>query len=478
MDLHFRRHWSLSIAGRMTIWYTLSAFALILVATGVLYWGLVTSLAQEDARTLDDNLNNMRLLLAGSPASDVELIRRSQDAVWKTGRTPQFYFRILDGDAHTLVETPGMPAMLPAPTATELARFPLLATSDSRAVLSRSSDQFEVLSARLVGATPDAPARFIEVAMMRDNDEDLLARYRERLGLVLGLSLILCSLAGYVIARFGMRPIQRISRAAEHIRSATLHERIDTAGLPAELLGMAQTFNSMLDRLQEAFARVSQFSDDVAHELRTPINNLRGEIEVALSKARSDDEYRETLGSGLEECARISRVIQSLLFLARTENTVEPLPRESVDVGRALVAVQEFYEAAASEAGLALRVDAAPGSWAPLNRTLFQQAIGNLVSNAIAHTPRGGSVQMTTRVEADWLQVIVADTGSGIASEHLPHVFERFYRADTARSGAEQRVGLGLAVVKRIVERHNGRIEIESPPLRGTQVRIRLPRFG
>ncbi|KZC22773.1 hypothetical protein RHOFW104T7_17795 [Rhodanobacter thiooxydans] len=311
--------------------------------------------------------------------------------------------------------------------------------------------------------------------MMRDNDQDLLARYRERLGLVLGLSLILCSLAGYVIARFGTRPIHRISRSAEHIRSTTLHERIDTVGLPAELLGMAQTFNSMLDRLQEAFARVSQFSDDVAHELRTPINNLRGEIEVVLSKARSDDEYRETLGSGLEECARISRVIQSLLFLARTENTIEPLPREPVDVGHALHTVQEFYEAAASEAAIALRVDATPDLWAPLNRTLFQQAIGNLVSNAIAHTPRGGSVQMAACMKADQLQVIVADTGGGIASEHLPHVFKRFYRADPARSSAEHRVGLGLAVVKRIVERHNGRIDIESLPARGTQVTVRLP---
>ena len=314
--------------------------------------------------------------------------------------------------------------------------------------------------------------------MKRDDDADLLARYRERLWLVLGLSLVVCSLTGYVIARVGMRPIRGISHTAEHIRSTTLHERIDTKGLPAELLGMAQTFNSMLDRLQEAFARVSQFSDDLAHELRTPINNLRGEIEVALSKARSGEEYRETLGSGLEECERISRVIQSLLFLARTENASEPLLHEQLDVSKALAAVQEFYEAAANEAGIALNVDVESELSAPLDRTLFQQAIGNLVSNAIAHTPRSGSVLMTARADATWLQVSVTDTGCGIAREHLPHVFERFYRADPARSRSQHHVGLGLAVVQRIVERHGGRVDIESQLQRGTHVKLIFPRLA
>src|SRR5579864_3386036 len=121
----------------------------------------------------------------------------------------------------------------------------------------------------------------------------------------MSVALVFCSIAGYVIAKVGMRPIESVGRTAERIRSTTLHERIGMTGLPGELSGLAETFNAMLDRLQDSFARVSQFSDDVAHELRTPINNLRGEIEVALAKARSSEDYREVLGSCLEECARI-----------------------------------------------------------------------------------------------------------------------------------------------------------------------------
>ena len=271
-----------------------------------------------------------------------------------------------------------------------------------------------------------------------------------------------------------MRPIESISHTAERIRSTTLHERIDTSGLPAELLGLAKTFNTMLDRLQESFARISQFSDDVAHELRTPIHNLQSEIEVALRKARSSEDYRDVLGSCLEEGRRISRVIQSLLFLARADNTPELLQRENVDISKELATVQEFYEAAASEAGVNLRIAAPSGLSASLERTLFQQAIGNLVSNAIAHTPRGGSVRVTACEDGQWLKVSVTDTGCGIAPEHLPYVLDRFYRVDRARSGSRQNVGLGLAVVKSIVERHGGSMGIESKPGEGTCVSLQF----
>ncbi|HVC30137.1 MAG TPA: heavy metal sensor histidine kinase, partial [Steroidobacteraceae bacterium] len=320
-----------------------------------------------------------------------------------------------------------------------------------------------------------ADPRFIEVAMDRAHDEYLLARYRERLWLVLGSSLVLCSLVGYLIARSGMRPIEGISRKAELIRATTLHERIPADGLPAELRGLAETFNGMLDRLEQSFRHVSQFSDDVAHELRTPINNLRGEIEVALGKARSQEDYREVLGSCFEECTRISRLIRTLLFLARSDTASDALRREAVDVGEALATIGAFYEAVASEAGVLLRVASVPGLRAELDRTLFQQAIGNLISNALAHTPAGGSVELAAAGGAQGIQITVRDTGCGIGPDHLPHVFERFYRIEQARTGSEENVGLGLAVVKSIVARHSGEVAIESKVGQGTEVRLTFP---
>ena len=466
-------HRSVSIALRMTVWYALSSFALVLAATGLLYWVLITSMYQEDVRDLADNLNNARLLLMSSPLG--RLIEPSdQRPSWAPSQQPEIYLRVLDPNAHIVVETPGMSDELPLPGRAELASI-TEPGGERREMVSPSGQPFLSLIIRVPGRDANEPSYYMQVAMDRGHDEYLLARYRERLWFVLSVALVLCSLVGYLIARAGMRPIENIGETAERIRSTTLHERIVVDGLPAELSGLAETFNNMLDRLEESFQRVSHFSDDVAHELRTPVNNLRGEIEVALSRARSSEDYREILGSCLEECQRISRLIQSLLFLARMESAADGLQVESVDVGEELAKVRDFYGAAAAEAGVDLRVSMKGEPSARVDRTLFQQAVGNLVSNAIAHTPAGGIVEIRASGDARGLTLNVIDTGCGIAANHLPHVFDRFYRVDQARSGSGHHVGLGLAVVKSVIGRHGGHVKIESEIGRGTEVKMILP---
>lgn len=462
-----------SIALRMTLWYALSAFTLIAVATGALYWVLIDTMYQEDLRDLADNLNNARLLLRSSAPEQFARSPQRRPS-WAPPHQPEIYLRVLDSSGRTLTETPGMADELPSPTHAELAGISS-PNGDQCDLLSRSGKPFMTLIVRVLGQSEQDPHEFMQVAMDREHDEYLLARYRERLWLVLGTSLLLCALASYLVARSGMRPLQEISRTAARIRSTTPDERIQSRGLPAELAGLAETFNSMLDRLEQSFLHISHFSDDVAHELRTPINNLRGEIEVALSKARSGEAYREILGSCLEECTRISRLIQTLLFLARSDTTADTLQRERIDVGHELRKVEEFYGAAATDAGVVLRVCGGAGEFAEVNRTLFQQAVGNLVSNAIAHTPPGGTVTVSARVDQSRLTVSVSDTGCGIPPEHLPRVFDRFYRIDRARASSGQNVGLGLAVVKSIAARHGGHVDIESEVGRGTEVRVVLP---
>ena len=463
-----RRPWSLSIALRLTVWYALSAFTLIFAATAFLYWVLVTNLVREDARFLADQLDTVRMILRAAPAGAWTPSLNGR-ALSSNGR--QLYVRLLDRRGVVVLETSGMRQVLPPPAPAALAAV------SSRRVVGESARAisgapFQTLTAP--AATDDPSAGYIQVAMNRAAEEHLLALYRARLLWVLSLSLIACAAVGLLIARAGIRPIQRIGRTAERFGSSTLHERIPIAGLPAELSTLAQAFNSMLDRLEDSFTRVTRFSDDVAHELRTPINNLRGSIEVALARPRSQVEYGEVLSSCLEESGRLSRVVQSLLFLARADNATEPLQLEMVDVARELRAVADFYEASASEAGIALALVAQP-LHAMLNRTLLQQAVGNLVSNALAHTPRGGSIQIVARRDDTGLCVVVADTGQGIPADQLPHVFDRFFRADPARSGSDHNVGLGLSVVKSIVERHGGRAEISSQLGRGSEVRLTFP---
>ena len=247
------------------------------------------------------------------------------------------------------------------------------------------------------------------------------------------------------------------------------------AGLPSELYTFASHFNDMLGRLEDSFGRLSRFSADIAHELRSPVNNLRLEVEVGLSRARSTEEYRETLGSCLEECTRLRRIIDSMLFIARSEDPRTHIDAERVDVTGELERVREFFEVPASDAGVELLVLCAPGTRAVLDRTLFQRAVSNLVGNAIRYTPRGGRVAVAAARENGELRVDVTDTGTGIAPEHLPHIFDRFFRADASRSTASGNVGLGLAIVKSIVSLHGGAITARSNPNEGTCMSIRLP---
>jgi two-component system heavy metal sensor histidine kinase CusS len=231
----------------------------------------------------------------------------------------------------------------------------------------------------------------------------------------------------------------------------------------------------MLDRLEDSFDRLSRFSADLAHELRTPVTNLRGEVEVALGKPRSPEEYREVLGSCLEETVRLAGIIDSLLFLARAESAGAQIRRERVDVGRELSVVCDFYEAAASERGVSLHIAPRGEVAADVDRTLLQRALGNLVENSLAHTPAGGSVTLSAERREAAVRIDVADTGSGIAPEHLPRLFDRFYRVDHSRSAGKGGTGLGLAIVKSIAELHGGLARVESVPGQGTRVVLLLP---
>ncbi len=456
----------------MTAWYAGSSLVLILAATGFLYWVLAASFEVEDTRTLGNMITDLRLVLRA--ADDLPFTGASGASVDQVPRRPEeIWLRIVDAQGRTLLETPGMDSELPATI------FPSPAAGAGQDpagdAAARSGKSYKVLSARVSTdpATPDG--RVLQIAMDRNDEELLLERYRRQLWLVLVVSLVLCSAIGYAIARSGMRPVERIAATARKVRSSTLDERIATKGLPAELRLIASTFNEMLDRLEESFIQVSQFSADVAHELRSPVNNLRGEIEVALGKARTAEEYRDTLGSALEECLRISRVIQSLLFLARTESATGVPQVEAIRVRQEIEAVLEFYEPTAAEAGVTLAAEGIEAVMACFDRTLFQQAVGNLVANAIAHTPPGGRVTVRSSNDGASLRVEIADTGCGIAPEHLPSVFNRFYRVDRSRSGSSGNTGLGLAVVRSIAALHGGRVVMESEVGRGTRVVLETP---
>jgi two-component system heavy metal sensor histidine kinase CusS len=466
-----RRPWSL--ATRLTIWYAISAFSLIAVVTGLLYWALIRNLDQADDRLLADKARVIEALLLNRPG-DEAAIRQEVEEAWKARQDTQVYVRVLDARGQITAETPGMSEVLPvdgfaAPVA-DPRQGNDMRTDDGRT--------FRILAVRARRDNPRGARPFVQVGTDRSHEFELLASYRRYSFGVLAAALVLCSVIGHQIARRGIQPLHDITETARRIRAANLSERLTAEGLPSDLLALAETFNQMLERLDQSFTRISRFSADIAHELRTPLNNLLGEIEVALSRSRAAEDYRETLVSSVEECSRLARLIDNLLFLARAEAPQAVITREVLDLGAELATMCNFYEAAANEAGVRLSVAAQGRPVAEMNRLLFQRAMNNLVTNALAHTLRGGSVTLAAFSDATTAAVEVVDTGCGIAATDLPHVFDRFYRVDQARRfGEGSHVGLGLSLVKSIVELHGGTVHISSELGRGTKVTLRFPRL-
>lgn len=465
------RRWSL--AARLTAWYTASTFVLILAAVGFLYWALVATLEHEDDQFLLDKASMVLAILREAPA-DLHELRAEIERESGTQGIARLYLRVLDASGMTIAATTGMDQLLPVSDFASAVPFDTAArhSMELESMAGTPRRTFRAIAVKV----PGEPARNIHVAMDRTIEEDLLFRFRCYAGATLVVSLLVCGIVGHGLARRGLRPIQDITLAARRVQSSTLHERLDDSQLPSELANLAGTFNEMLNRLEDSFRRLERFSADIAHELRTPINNLRGETEVALNQPREPEHYREVLTSGLEEYARLSHLIDSLLFLARAESPQTQVIRERLDVARELATVREFFAAATEEAGVTLKVHAAAGVSAALDRTQFQQAISNLIGNALAHTPRGGSITLNATGDGDTVTVEVADTGTGIAAEHLPHVFDRFYRADPSRTSSSGSVGLGLALVKSIAALHGGTCTIESDVGRGTRVRLVFPK--
>lgn len=444
---------------RMTAWYAGTSFLLILLATSFLYWSFGQRLSGQEDRSLLAFAQIIRPMVGHVDAATAQAIATALSAAKESS---SLRLRVIGANGRISLQSPGMELPLPDTSRGKTS------AREFRTIVSHG-ETFRMLTETLPSGQE------LQIAVGSAASQALLLRYRETLTLILAISIILCAVLGYVIARSGMRPIEGIAATAERIRSSTLHERLDLAGLPAELATLANTFNLMLDRLEHSFLQLSQFSADLAHELRTPIGNLRGELEVALSRPRSEESYREVLGSALEECTRITRIIQSLLFLARAEMAGQPPALETLDLAHEIATVLEFYQPMAADADLSLVDRALPGIVIRFDRILLQQALGNLIANAITHTEPGGQIVVqATRTEEE-VMIRVQDTGHGIAPEHLPHVFGRFYRADPARSHVGGNLGLGLAVVRAIMDLHSGSVTIDSTPHQGTTVSLHLP---
>jgi two-component system, OmpR family, heavy metal sensor histidine kinase CusS len=449
----------------LTLYYTIFVFVLLTAASAFLYSGLERRMDQESREYLVQKVQILAQILQDQQLSGPDI----KQEVWEEAEISSrlqssFFLRVLDARELLVAETPGMASDLP------ISAFP---TADStqpqvRRLHSAVSQQDFLLASVAMPPSSGVSSRmYIEAALNVSPEESLLSTYRRYIAIVLVCGLLIASAVGAVITRHGLRPIADITHATEHIGVGHLHDRIRARPWPKELVSLASAFDRMLDRLQEAFEQLSQFSADVAHEFRTPINNLTGEAQVALSRERTPAEYTRVLQSALEEYTRLAGMIDSMLFLAQAEQAPAALAAVSLEARGELQAVCDFYHALAEEQGIELACQGQTGITA--DPMLLRRALSNLLSNALKYTPRGGRVTLSAAEGPGTTRTLsVIDSGIGIASEHLAKLGDRFYRADPSRGAGPSGAGLGLAIVRSIMTLHGGSLLIDSTIGQGT----------
>jgi two-component system, OmpR family, heavy metal sensor histidine kinase CusS len=471
-----RRSWSMVF--RLSASYAVITITLLSLFGAFLYWSLKEGLGINARNTLADKISVMRQILRERP-NDQEALE--EEVQWESTARRQsvYYSRLLRDNGTLVIQSPGAQDLIP-----ELSRCPPPG-AENRSIGENREIHPAPGRILLIGSswiTSDgaeksalsAPQRFIyTVALDTTTEQNFLHDYRDKLLLVLIGGSIVSAVAGTYVARQGIRPIKEISAAAHRITASDLAERVGSMAWPRELAGLAAEFDAMLQRLDDSFQRLSQFSADIAHELRTPINNLMGEAEVALRRERTSKEYASVIASSLEEYHRLAELIDSLLFLARAENADLSLQKSWFRVADELAQPLSYHELQATESEVTLSFSGDARLFA--DGTLFRRAISNVVSNALKHTPPGGKVTVEVAALHDVVKILIKDDGAGIPPEHLPRLFDRFYRVDASRAAAVAGTGLGLAIVKSIVDLHGGSVTIESELGKGTLVTLVFP---
>lgn len=448
----------LSLTTRISVLFA-AAVALVLLSTGVLLSQAVeTHFVESDRHDLETHLALIRHLL-----EQVD--------------SPQALEQLPDDLNDALVGQHGLAAIVKDTRGKT--RFSIADSSFPPALLLRQDCNAQTGSMRCLGGalwqwrqaghdyrgmvhamrSGDGQTFSVGVALDIRHHEVFMVRFHELLGMAMALAALVTAALGWFATRRGLAPLLRVTDMASGISSKHLGSRLPSSGLPAELQTLVTSFNAMLARLDDAFTRLSEFSSDIAHELRTPVSNLMTQTHVALSRARSKEEYREILQSNAEEYERLARMIADMLFLAKADNRLIVPKRESVDLAQLTRELIEFHGIVAEEQAIRLEITGTASITG--DRLMLQRALSNLLSNAIRNCPSSGIVHVDLNQSQDGIRIHISNPGS-IPPDHLHRLFDRFYSGDPARRQESEGVGLGLAIVRSIIEAHGGSISASS----------------
>lgn len=468
--MKFTGKWS--IASRLVILYTLTTLVVLGLANGLIYLILHNDLLEQSQRRI-----GREILLLNSQlrtAEDISGVVEAMATRHKETRNIRHFVRLVGPDGQLLAESPGMGFLIPFTAfpppqpaeEVENAHLRKWKTSGGRHFLLRTA-----------WSEVGAAGKICTLQLAYDVSPRLLGieTYQQTVFFIMAGALLVAAAAGIYITRRGLRPVREIADMAERIGVGNLDERLSRHNWPREVHGLAVSFDHMLDRLQNDFVRLSQFTTNMAHEFRTPLNNLIGEAEVTVSRPRSAEEYKQVILSSLEEYQKLSRLAYRLLFLARLENRGEVLARENYELHPELTDVVEYYQPMAEDKDIFLELKPFAETFLDADPALVHHAIGNLLLNAIKYTDEGGRVELSVEQDQNGVAIRVCDNGPGIPAADLPHVCDRFYRLESTRQKHPQGTGIGLSIVKSIMELHDGTVDINSQFGVGTTVTLFFP---
>jgi two-component system heavy metal sensor histidine kinase CusS len=455
-----------SLTGRLTLFFTM-AVAAVVPALGVAFMVATERHFMElDYAALRDKQHLIEGILADAGSPDDVRARLAEALDHHHG----LHAVLKDSSAKVLHQSHGF--ALPANLAAERS----LLNQNALRAWKHGGREFHSLSFRARAAYDPASELDVLIALDTEHHTQFLAELQRSLVLYALLATAVSGLLGWFAAHQGLAPLRTMSKRAAVVTGQQMGPRMPVDAVPVEVADLARELNRMLDRLQEDFRRLSEFSTDLAHELRTPISNLLTQSQVALAADRDAATYRDILASNVEEFQRLARMVSDMLFLAKTERGIELPDKEGFSAAQEVQALLDFYEAVAEDKRIALRLK---GDGTVMgNRLMFRRAVSNLLSNALRYTPPDGHVTVSIEQTAQATRITVANTGSLIDPAILPRLFDRFYRADPARANPESdAAGLGLPITRAIAEAHGGSATAASDAA-GTRFTLSFPRPG
>lgn len=457
-----------SITLRIALLFAVASSIIMLALGSFVAWSTDRHFEEIDAAELDSKLALIAYAVneTHNPPSLGTLPNRLNDAlVGHHGLTVNM--RRADGTPIVAIGAAHFPdAVLSKPVNTSRITRQLLHAWEN------SGNSYRGIVVTLPAASPAELPYQIALAVNINHHQVFNYSIQQTIWLAIGGGIALISLFAWLMTHRGLAPLRNIVKLVQDMSVEHLNTRLPVSSVPIELNDLALSLNAMLSRLEVAFQRLSDFSSDIAHELRTPISNLMMQTQVALSKTRNAEEYSEVLYSNLEEYQRLATMIADMLFLAKAENGLMIPTRTAVDLHKEIEDLFTYYEALAEDLAVGLLVQGQ--GVVQGDRLMLRRAFSNLLSNAIRYTPRGGAVSVSIAMRANQdVLISFENPGEPIPAEHLSRIFNRFYRIDPSRQRVTEGAGLGLAITRSIILSHGGKVQVFSDQT--TRFEILLP---